>query len=91
MADDASKSGDFSRREFAAVTAAVGVSGLAASEAQAAVEVVATDVEVKTPDGICDAALFHPAGKGTWPAVLMWTDIFGLRPAFRDMGKRLAA
>jgi carboxymethylenebutenolidase len=47
-------------------------------------------VTVKTSDGTCDAVLFHPAGEGHWPAVLIWPDIMGLRPAFRDMGKRLA-
>jgi carboxymethylenebutenolidase len=52
---------------------------------------VETDVTVKTADGACDAVLFHPAGEGRWPAVLIWPDIMGLRPAFRDMGKRLAA
>ena len=31
----------------------------------------------------------HPA-TGTAPGVLVWPDIFGLRPAFRQMGKRLA-
>ena len=81
-----------SRREFAALSAAAAAGASAvATTAEAAVEVVETDVEVKTPDGTCDAALYHPAGKGTWPAVLIWTDIFGLRPAFRQMGKRLAA
>jgi len=89
MPDDHSK-GEISRRDFAAITAATGVAGLATS-AQAAAEVVETDVTVKTADGMCDAALYHPAGKGTWPAVLIWTDIFGLRPEFRAMGKRLAA
>jgi len=49
------------------------------------------DVVVKTADGSADAALFTPAGKGKWPAVLMWPDILGLRPVFREMGKRLAA
>jgi len=49
------------------------------------------DVTVKTADGNADAALFYPAGKGRWPAVLMWPDILGLRPVFREMGKRLAA
>jgi carboxymethylenebutenolidase len=48
-------------------------------------------VTVKTPDGTCDAVVFHPATKGKWPAVLIWPDIMGLRPAFRDMGRRLAA
>ena len=50
-----------------------------------------TDVMVPTPDGKADAALFHPAGAGPWPAVLMWPDILGLRPVFREMGRRLAA
>lgn len=49
-----------------------------------------SDVTVKTPDGACDAYFVHPA-TGSYPAVLIWTDAFGLRPAFRDMGKRLAA
>ena len=56
-----------------------------------AANVVETDVMVPTPDGTADAALFHPAGSGSWPAVLMWPDILGLRPVFRDMGRRLAA
>jgi carboxymethylenebutenolidase len=53
--------------------------------------VVETDVEVATPDGKADAALFHPEGDGSWPAVLVWPDALGLRPVFRDMGRRLAA
>jgi len=78
-----------SRRTFGlmSVAAAGGIAGAA----QAAGEVTEKDVEVKTPDGVADAALFYPSGKGTWPAVLIWTDIAGLRPAFRDMGRRLAA
>src|SRR6476619_5059924 len=54
-----------------------------------AVAVTESDVDVKTPDGTCDAYFVHPA-TGTAPAVLIWPDIFGLRPAFRQMGKRLA-
>lgn len=69
------------------VAAAAGLPG----EAFAAADVVETDVTVPTPDGSADAVLFHPSGSGTWPAVLMWPDITGLRPAFREMGKRLAA
>jgi len=54
-----------------------------------AVAVTESDVTIKTPDGTCDAYFVHPA-TGTAPAVLIWPDIFGLRPAFRQMGKRLA-
>ena len=63
---------------------------LSASAALAQAEVIETDVTVPTPDGQADAVLFRPA-KGTHPAVLIWTDILGLRPVFRDMGRRLAA
>jgi carboxymethylenebutenolidase len=54
-----------------------------------AVAVTEADVTVKTPDGSCDAYFVHPA-TGTGAAVLFWPDIFGLRPAMRQMGKRLA-
>jgi carboxymethylenebutenolidase len=48
-----------------------------------------SDVNVKTQDGSADCYFVHPTS-GTAPGVLMWPDIFGLRPAFRQMGKRLA-
>lgn len=54
-----------------------------------AAAVTESDVTVKTPDGEADCYFVHPAS-GTSPAVLVWPDIFGLRPAFRQMGKRLA-
>src|SRR5437763_17070596 len=54
-----------------------------------AAEVVESDVTIKTPDGVADCYFVHPSS-GTAPAVLMWPDIFGLRPAFRQMSKRLA-
>jgi len=54
-----------------------------------AVAVTESEVTIKTPDGTCDAYFVHPA-TGTAPGVLVWPDIFGLRPAFRQMGKRLA-
>jgi len=71
------------------ISSAAAIAGLP-TEAFAA-NVVETDVMVPTPDGSADAALLHPAGAGSWPAVLMWPDILGLRPVFREMGRRLAA
>ena len=77
-----------SRRGFGLMTAAVAAG--AASPALAQDSVTETDVSVKTPDGTCDAVLFHPKAAGRYPAVLVWPDIMGLRPAFRDLGRRLA-
>jgi carboxymethylenebutenolidase len=54
-----------------------------------AVAVTESDVSVKTPDGTADCYFVHPT-TGTAAAVLLWPDIFGLRPAMRQMGKRLA-
>jgi carboxymethylenebutenolidase len=70
------------------LAAAAGTSGAAAQ--MVGVTVAEKDVVVNTPDGSCDAVLFHPDKKGSWPAVLVWPDIMGLRPAFRDMGRQLA-
>ena len=77
-----------SRRSFGLMT--LGAASLASGGALAQSNVVEQDVTVKTADGSCDAVLFHPAGQGSWPAVLIWPDIMGLRPAFRDMGRRLS-
>ncbi|WP_404714099.1 dienelactone hydrolase family protein [Sphingomonas sp. MMS24-J13] len=76
-----------SRRAFVATGMVAGI----ATAAHAADNVVEKDVTITTPDGTCDAALFYPAGKGTWPTVLVWPDIMGLRPVFRDMARRLSA
>src|SRR5438132_1892755 len=54
-----------------------------------AVTVTESEVSVMTPDGTADCYFVHPAS-GTAPGVLVWPDIFGLRPAFRQMSKRLA-
>jgi carboxymethylenebutenolidase len=54
-----------------------------------AAEVTESEVNVTTPDGTADCYFVHPA-TGAAPGVLIWPDIFGLRPAFRQMGKRLA-
>ncbi|HEY9236640.1 MULTISPECIES: dienelactone hydrolase family protein [Phenylobacterium] len=78
-----------SRRMFGLMSAAA--AGLVATAACAAAPVVEKDVQVKTPDGVADAALFYPEGKGQWPAVVVWPDVISLRPVFREMGRRLAA
>ncbi len=79
-----------SRREFTALTLAAGVSAAAGASAASVAEVIDTDVLVKTPSGTCDAALVHPQGGGRWPAVIIFPDVFGLRPTMRAMAKRLA-
>src|SRR5262245_29654027 len=79
--------GMVTRRQFGVLLGA----GIAMMLPQVANAVTVTDAEVTvtTPDGMCDAYFVHPAS-GTAPGVLVWPDIFGLRPAFRTMGKRLA-
>src|SRR6187401_1963730 len=75
------------RRQFGVLLGA-GVAMLLPRTANAAA-VTESEVSVTTPDGTADCYFVHPAS-GTGAAVLMWPDIFGLRPAFRQMGKRLA-
>jgi carboxymethylenebutenolidase len=75
------------RREFGAVLGASVVMLL--PKVANAVAVTESDVTVTTPDGTADCYFVHPAS-GTAAGVLVWPDIFGLRPAFRQMGKRLA-
>jgi carboxymethylenebutenolidase len=82
------RSGGLSRRTFNAMTLGVGLASALAPVANAA-ETKESEIEIKTPDGTADAYLVHPA-TGKHPGVLVWPDIFGLRPAFRQMGKRLA-
>jgi len=77
-----------SRRQFGAWSAGAGLASLIPPVANAA-EVTGADVDIKTPDGTCDAYFVHPAS-GAHPGVLVWPDIFGLRPTFKDMAKRLA-
>jgi len=78
-----------SRRAFVVSSAATAVLSSASAAAQA--KVVEKDVNVPMASGVSDSALFYPEGKGPWPGVLVWTDILGLRPVFREMGRRLAA
>jgi carboxymethylenebutenolidase len=82
------RSRGLSRRQFSAI--ALGATLVAALPPVAsAAETKESEVEVKTPDGTADAYFVHPI-TGKHPGVLVWPDIFGLRPAFRQMGKRLA-
>src|SRR5579864_3977602 len=81
---------DLSRRDFIAMTVAAGVVAATGTTADAAMAVTETDVMIKMPDGMCQAAFIHPT-TGSHPGVLIWTDAFGLRPAMRDIGKRIAA
>src|ERR1700730_3593378 len=82
-------SSDLHRRDFVAMSVAAGL-GAAGSAAGAGMPLVETDVEIKTPDGTCDAVFIHPK-TGSHPGVLIWPDAFGLRPAMREIGKRIAA
>src|SRR6187455_1783098 len=76
------------RRQFGVLLAAGAAMMLPeVANAQATSE---REVEIKTPDGTCDAYFVHPSS-GAAAAVLIWPDIFGLRPAMRTMGKRLAS
>src|SRR5204862_4169690 len=75
------------RRQFGVLVGA-GIA-MMLPEVANAVAVTESDVNVVTPDGTADCYFVHPAS-GTAPGVLVWPDIFGLRPAFRQMGKRLA-
>jgi carboxymethylenebutenolidase len=78
----------YTRRDVGTLAAAVGVAVMLPRAANA-VDVKETEVNIKTPDGECDAYFVAPTS-GAHAGVLVWPDIFGLRPAFRQMGKRLA-
>jgi carboxymethylenebutenolidase len=78
-----------SRREFTVLTVGTGVA--VASGTALGASAVETAVQIKTPDGTCDAVLIHPEGSASWPGVILFPDALGLRPVMRDMGKRLAA
>lgn len=78
----------YSRRDFHAMAAAA-LGAAVFPQTADAVAVTERDVVIETPDGKCDAYFVTPS-QGKHPAVLVWPDIFGLRPAFKQMGKRLA-
>ena len=76
------------RRQFGKVSVGTGLAMMLPRvvNAQAVTEF---DVEVPTADGTADCYFVHPAS-GAYPGVLIWPDALGLRPAFRQMGRRLA-
>ncbi|MFV8782026.1 dienelactone hydrolase family protein [Microbulbifer sp. SA54] len=77
-----------SRRTFGRVGFGAALAATLPSAALAE-DIVEQKVTVQTPDGEADCYFVHPA-KGQYPAVILWPDIFGMRAAFRQMGKRLA-
>jgi len=79
---------ELSRREFGALGLGAGLTAFIPAHADS-VDTTGADVLITTPAGSCDAYFVHPV-KGRHPAVLMWPDIFGLRPAFKQMATRLA-
>jgi carboxymethylenebutenolidase len=88
MADETN---DLSRRDFVALTVVAGLAAATDNLVSAAeLPVQTASVEVKTPDGVCDATFIHPT-TGSHPAVLIWPDAFGLRPSMVDIGKRISA
>ena len=78
------------RRDFVALSVTAGFTVSSEQAGAVGMDFVETEVEIKTPDGKCDAAFIHPK-MGSHAGVLLWPDAFGLRPAMRDMAKRLAA
>ena len=86
-ANEFEKRGLVTRRQFGVMVGAGACMVLPqVANAQAVTE---SDVTITTSDGTAEAYFVRPA-TGTAPGVLVWPDIFGLRPAFRQMGKRLA-
>ena len=82
------RSGRLTRRKFGALSVGTGLAMLL-PRAASALQVTAENVEVSTPDGTADCHFVHPSS-GAHPGVLIWPDALGLRPAFEQMGRRLA-
>lgn len=49
-----------------------------------------SQVEIETAEGLCPSYVYHPEGAGPWPAVIMYMDGIGIRPAVLELGERLA-
>lgn len=80
----------FNRRQFTRLAASGTFIAMMPSLSTANAKTLSeSEVTIKTPDGEADAYFVHPT-EGKHPAILVWPDILGLRPAFSAMGKRLA-
>lgn len=79
---------DMSRRDFTKLAAGAGV-GMMLPAAANAQSISERDIDIRTPDGVADCHFAYPS-MGAHAAVLVWPDILALRPAFREMGRRLA-
>lgn len=87
---NAAEQSSIGRRDFVGLSVAAGLAASGAPAEAAGLELIETTVEIKTPDGMCDAAFIHPK-KGSHPGVIIWPDAFGLRPSMREMGRRIAS
>jgi len=87
-ADNARAFGKVSRRDFTGMTGAAALAAMLPAPANAQA-LKHRDITIRTPDGVVQAYFVAPA-TGKHPAVLVWPDIMGLRPAFRKMAERLA-
>jgi carboxymethylenebutenolidase len=86
------KTGQLNRRNFTVGTSAMAMLAILTGckeEELDATSVVEAEVDVPMQTGVSDCYFAHRA-EGKHPGILMWTDIKGLRPAFKAMGKRLA-
>src|SRR3984957_4453264 len=83
----ARRSGEITRRQFGTMALGAGLAAALPALGNSP-PTSGADVDIKTPDGVADAYFAHPA-KGKFPGVLIWPDIFGLRPAFKQIATRL--
>jgi carboxymethylenebutenolidase len=83
---------EITRRDFTALVVGAGLVATTKlpTVSAAGIELIETDVEIKTPDGTCDAAFIRPK-TGSYAGVLVWPDAFGLRPSMRGIGRNIAA
>lgn len=79
---------EMTRRDFTKLATGAGLAMMFPSIANAQA-ISERDVNIETPDGVADCYFVYPS-MGAHAAVLVWPDILALRPAFREMGKRLA-